>query len=295
MELMQLYYFQIVAKNQHITRSAEELNVSQPAISTVIARLESELGVSLFDRRNRTIVLNDYGRAFLKRVNTILMEVENSKQELKDMSQHADDMVSLAVTSPQFLQGTEEFMRENPRIRWQQSVHEVDEIAQMLQQGSIDLAVTSPGIYRDNLVSTVLLCDEFMIAVHPDNPLAAKETVSPSELATQKFILLQKALPFRTQTDLLFQDLGIAPEVFMECDHYMRREMLNANAGITVASSSAQFRHLYDPSIRFLHIKGAARTREVVLTRRKNKYLTCAAQMFCDYLIQYYQEMSRHC
>lgn len=291
MELMQLYYFQVVAKNQHITRSAEQLNVSQPAISTVISRLEGELGVPLFDRRNRTIVLNNYGKAFLKRADTILMEVENAKQELLDMSQQAESVISLAVTSPQFLQGTEGFVRANPNMKWKQSVHELAEIGTLLEQGSIDLAVTSPGIYRDNLISDVLLRDEFMIAVHPDHPLAQKKSVSLTALSSEKFILLQKGLPFRTQTDLLFQDLGFSPEIVMECDHYMRRELLNSNIGITVASSSAQFRHLYDPSIHFLHIEGARRTRDVVLTRRKNKYLTSAARDFCDYLIHYYKAL----
>lgn len=292
MELMQLYYFQVVAKNQHITRSAEQLNVSQPAISTVISRLESELGVSLFDRRNRTIVLNDYGKAFLKRVDTILMEVENAKKELLDMAKQADNIISLAVTSPQFLQGTENFVRAKPSIKWRQSVHELGEIGLLLEQGSIDLAVTSPGIYHDNLISTVLLRDEFMIAVHPEHPLAQKKSVSLMELSNEKFILLQKGLPFRTQTDLLFQDLGFCPDIIMECDHYMRRELLNSNAGITVASSSAQFRHLYDPTICFLHIDGSRRTRDVVLTRRKNKYLTAAAKDFCDYLIEYYESIN---
>ena len=85
MELMQLRYFQVVALNQHITRSAEQLNVSQPAISVVISRLESELGVPLFDRSGRSIVLNAYGEVFLSRVNRILLDIDNAKKEINEM------------------------------------------------------------------------------------------------------------------------------------------------------------------------------------------------------------------
>ena len=69
MELTQLRYFQVAAYYEHISRAAAELNISQPALSTMISRLERELGVSLFDHNGRSIVLNQNGKRFLKRVN----------------------------------------------------------------------------------------------------------------------------------------------------------------------------------------------------------------------------------
>lgn len=291
MELTQLYYFKVVANNQHISKSADELNVSQPAISSLIMRLENELGVKLFDRKNRAIYLNQYGKVFLKYVNSILLQVENAKLELNEMAQQHDNTISIAVTSPQFLQGMETFIRDNTQMKWKQSVYEISEIAQLLYSGEIDLAITSPGIIGEDLVSDILLRDEFMIAVHPHHPLSNKKSISIEELSNEKFILLQKGLPFRAQIDNLFQKLGFIPNIIMECDHYMRREMLNANIGVTVASSSAQFRKLYDPAIRFLHIEGARNTREIVLTRRKNKFITSAAKTFSQYLIDYYGQI----
>ena len=292
MELMQLYYFRVVAKNQHITRSAEELNVSQPAVSTVIARLERELGVPLFDRRNRAIVLNENGQILLRHANNIFLELENVKAELYDKAENSSNKICLAVTSPQFLQGTEDFFRRNPQIQWEEVTREIPEIAGMLERGEVDLALTSPGIYRENLSSTLLLQDEFMIAMHPSHRFAKKDSISLSELTNEKFVLLQKGLPFRKQTDLLFQELGFDPKIVMECDHYTRRELLNANIGITVASSSAQFRHLYDPQIRFLPIQDSHRIRDIVLTQRKGKYISKAAKAFSEYLIHYYHNIS---
>lgn len=72
MELTQLRYFQVAANYEHISRAAEALNISQPALSTMITRLEKELNVPLFDHNGRSIVLNENGRRFLKRVNHIL-------------------------------------------------------------------------------------------------------------------------------------------------------------------------------------------------------------------------------
>lgn len=224
MELTQLRYFQTAAYYQHISRAAEELNISQPALSTMISRLEKELGVPLFDHNGRSIILNQNGQRFLQRVNHILMEVENSKRELQDIADEGDNSISLAVSSSQFLQGMHAFMYQHPNYKWNQRVAENKEIAALLNRGQIDLAVTSPGIYGEVFESTLLLRDIFKLAVHKDNPLAQRKSVRLEELTDQRFIMLLKGLPFRAQTDRIFADLGITP-------HYIHGVRPSAPAG----------------------------------------------------------------
>lgn len=137
MELTQLRYFQVAAYYEHISRAAAELNISQPALSTMISRLERELGVSLFDHNGRSIVLNQNGKRFLKRVNHILMEVEDSKRELQDMADENDSSISLAVSSSQFLQGIHAFMYQHPNYKWNQRVAENKEIMSCSSGGKL--------------------------------------------------------------------------------------------------------------------------------------------------------------
>lgn len=288
MELLQLRYFQVVAINQHITQSAAQLHVSQPAISTVIARLEQELGAPLFNRSGRTIVLNEYGKVFLDHVNKILLEVDNAKKEIKELKQNEDRTITLSVTSPQFLQGIDSFMIAHPEIRWQQSVRKVPEIIQLLESGQIDLCITSPPIVGPNIETTILLRDRFMLAVHPDHHLAKEKSVSLSAVANERFITLQNGLPFREQTDQLFAQMGLTQNIVMECDHYLRREFLKNNAGVTLASRSAQFRHLYDSKIVFIPLNDVKATRDIALSRLKGKYITRASKDFCVFLQDYY-------
>ena len=284
MELTQLRYFQVAARHEHITHAADELNISQPALSTMISRLEHELGVPLFNRSGRSIVLNQNGQIFLSRVNRILMEVDDAQRELQDMAREVDTTISIAASSPQFLQGMQTFIRQNPTFKWQQRVAENREIVSMLQCGQIDLAVTSPGIYGETFESTLLLRDTFKLAVHKDHPLARRTSVRLADVADERFIVLLKGQPFRTQTDLIFSDLGITPHYTMECDHLLRRELINANAGISIASHSASFRHLFNDEIRFLDLEDVHRTRDIVLVRQKDRYLSRAARKFASYL-----------
>ena len=67
MQLTQLEYFIVVARLEHMSKAALELEVSQSSLSKTIARLEDDIGVPLFDRRGKSIRLNEYGRIFMRR------------------------------------------------------------------------------------------------------------------------------------------------------------------------------------------------------------------------------------
>ena len=85
MELTQLRYFKKVAKTEHITKAAEELHITQPALSRTISRLEEQVGVRLFDRNNNKIRLNSFGYVFLKRVERAFSELDDGLKEVSDM------------------------------------------------------------------------------------------------------------------------------------------------------------------------------------------------------------------
>ena len=72
MNLNQLTYFAVTARHQHFTRAAEELFISQPSLSYAISSLEEELGIRLFEKKGRNVVLTKYGRLFLGHVERAL-------------------------------------------------------------------------------------------------------------------------------------------------------------------------------------------------------------------------------
>ena len=76
MNLSQLHYFQVVAEEEHISRAAEKLHISQPSLSTTIRRLEKELDTPLFDRRGRNIYLNQAGKQLLEHVHFIFSQID---------------------------------------------------------------------------------------------------------------------------------------------------------------------------------------------------------------------------
>ena len=85
MEWQQLEYFCVVAKTEHFRKAAELLNISQPALSRSIKKLEEELGICLFDRIGRSVKLNQFGRVFLKRVENGLNEISYGVEEINHL------------------------------------------------------------------------------------------------------------------------------------------------------------------------------------------------------------------
>ena len=88
MELLQLRYFLTAAQYEHMTKAAEQLQIAQPALSQAIHRLETELGVSLFERKNRSIELNDAGKLLQKRLLPLISALDRIPQELGKFSRN---------------------------------------------------------------------------------------------------------------------------------------------------------------------------------------------------------------
>src|SRR5665213_2936159 len=95
MDLEQLRQFQAVARLNHMGRAAEELDVSQPALSQTIKRLEERYGVSLFDRVGRTVQLNGTGRVLLAHVDRALAELDDGAKAMHDLSARGQQSIAL--------------------------------------------------------------------------------------------------------------------------------------------------------------------------------------------------------
>ena len=96
-DLHSLIYFKKVAELQHLTRAAEELRVAQPSLSRTIAGLEAELGVKLFDRVGKGIVLNRNGAILLRHTNSVLRELADAQAELADQEAEGNRTVTISL------------------------------------------------------------------------------------------------------------------------------------------------------------------------------------------------------
>ncbi len=156
MELSQLRAFLAAAQYENMTRAAESLHVTQPALSRTIARLEQELGVQLFDRAGRSVQLNEFGRAAREHAEAALAELGAMERHLQDLSGGLGGTIRVASSfptrEPDFLyEAVRDFAFRYPDVRLRVRQMEPQQIGPALLAREVDLALTGPSVQSEEI------------------------------------------------------------------------------------------------------------------------------------------------
>lgn len=290
MDLIQLRYFQAVARHQHVSRAAAELRVAQPALSRAIARLEAELGVPLFDRRGRRVRLNRFGAMFLARAGRALDELDQGQHELRDAAGLAQGTVAVAAETLRTLSGlVAGFLAGHPGVRFRLFQSPAPAMAAQLQAGEVDLCLASqplPGLGNASagLVSIELLSEEVLLAVPPSHRLAGRTRAGVGELAGEPFVTTRPGYWQRALTDRLFTDAVIVCE---GDEPYAIRGLISAGVGIGLMPAMAR-RLAPDPPVGWLHLDVPCR-RTLSLVWRADAYQPAAARALVEFAAAYFR------
>lgn len=293
MDLLQLKYFQTVARLEHMTQAARQLSIAQPSLSQMIARLEEELGVSLFDRQGRQLRLNQFGKAFLRHVERMMSELEEARQEIADMSGTERGCIALAIVVPHLLpELLQAFLSEHPQVTFRLfHQHSSQKVLQQLEQGEIDLGITSPPIEQPNIDWITLMRDEIYLMVPPEHPLSTCKSINLRDVEQESFISLKPGHTMRTLTDSFCQQAGFTPRVAFEGDDSSTiRGLITAGIGVGFASD-LMLRGLSHPTHGVaLHIQEPRCQRLIGIARRKDHYHSLVAQQFRAFVIHYFNK-----
>lgn len=242
MELYHLRYFEAVARHGHVTRAAHELHIAQPSLSKQIQALEGELGVLLFDRVGRRVELTGAGHLLLPYARRVLREVSDAHTALRQWGNLEQGQVALGTPptlGAHLLPGAlAAFHRRYPAIELR--LHEMGaaHLAELLEQGVVDLAVVSLPFL--GFAEAVLFSEELLIAVAQNHPLAQQGAVLSIELAQERFILFPEGYELRQRTLQFCQEAGFEPLIALdggETDTVLR--LVAAGLGIALAPRMA--------------------------------------------------------
>jgi len=292
MHLLQLKYFQVVAKNEHMTNSAEELHITQPSLSKSISKLEEELGVQLFERAGREIKLNNFGKAFLKRVDRIFLEIENGKRELVDMLINESSIISIAANNLcSFSKLLEGYLKLYPNTIFKQVMGSTIKMQQQLEKGEVDFCISSPPIEGYLIECVPLTIEEIFLIVPLEHRFASREEIDLIEVENDSFVSLKKGFGIRDLTEKFCQKAGFNQHIAFETDISANlMGLVNANMGVSLLPI-IQWDDTKENRSVPIQIKKPKCSRKIALSFRKEQYLSDAAIQFKDYLIDYFKEI----
>jgi DNA-binding transcriptional LysR family regulator len=292
MEWQQLEYFQTVAKLQHFTRAAELLSISQPTLSRSIANLEAELGVPLFDRQGRNVWLNRYGIRFAKRVERVLKEMEEGREELARLIDPDCGTIALSFlkslgvsTVPNLLS---EFLKMWPNIGFQLYQQSTRDMLDQLERGEVDFVLSSMTEDRNTIEWSCVWQEEIFAYVPIGHRLAHRQEINLSELVGEPFIVLKKGYGTRTITDQLFEQVNAAPNIMFEGEEVVTLVGFVA-AGLGV-SLLPLIPNLNLDKVTLLRISNPGSLRKIGLAWKSDTYLSPAAERFKHFMLTRFQD-----
>lgn len=287
MEWQQLEYFQTLARLEHFTRAAAELNISQPTLSRAMAGLEEELGVALFDRQGRGVRLNRYGKQFFERVERALLEIEEGKEELKHGLNPEYGTISfcflksLGLAAVPRLLG--EFLPKYPHIDFKLNQLSTQDMLDLLVAGETDFALSSMTETRPGVQWRELWQEQLYAYVPCGHRLAGAGCISLGELALEPYIALKPGYGLRTISEELFSLFGARPAILLEGEEIMTViGFVSAGLGVSLLPDIP---HLSPSAAVRLEVDDERCRRTIGLAWRQGAVLSPAAERFRSYLL----------
>ena len=194
MEIRVLRYFLAVVREESITKAAELLHITQPTLSRQIAQMEDEMGVKLFDRGTRKILLTNEGMLLRRRAEEILELIDKTERELVEQQEMVEGTVSLGCGDLAAVQAMPDLIRgfheRYPAVRFDLYTATADHVKERTDRGVTDIGLLLEPINKEKYDYINLNCQEQWVVVMPPNsPLAELDAVSPKDLRGLPLIL----------------------------------------------------------------------------------------------------------
>lgn len=271
MELLQIRYFLDVAETQHMTQSAQRLHIAQPALSQAIKRLEESLGVPLFVKKGRGIVLTECGQYLQKQLIPIVEQLDKLPEKLKNMAQLSSETIHINVLAASSL--LTETIIEYKNIRKNVNF----QILQNTDSDIFDIEITTRMHYQvpaDREKDQFVFSEKIFLAVPNNENYAGMDRISLAEAVTERnlgFISLAGSKAFRYICDKFCHNAGVKPRTIFESDNPATvKNMIGANLGVGFWPQYT-WGGIDKSRVRLLEITDPDCRRDILVTCNKNK------------------------
>lgn len=273
--LRQFRYLVALADSLNFHKAAETCHVSQPSLSVQIRDLEAKLGVQLFERTRRKVVLTPIGRQVAERAREVLREV----QDITDLARSARAPLSgplrlgvIATLGPYLMPYVlSAFREEHPDLRLYVREDPSRRLERRLKDGELDVILVDFPVDMDGLDGFALFTEPLWLAVPADDPLAGRESVTAAELADTDLLLLEEGHCLRQEVLELAHRVGAREHTgFQATSLDTLRQMVASHIGPTLLPAlyvAAEAAH--DPQIKVLSVTNPAPARTVGLLWRR--------------------------
>lgn len=288
--LRQLKVFETVARHLSFSRAAEELHLTQPAVSTQVKKLEEHAGLALFEQLGKKIYLTPGGSELLHYSRTIIQQFQEAEDAMTQFKGITGGKLNVAVISagdyffPRLLV---EFARSHQGVTLNLSVHNREGLLNQMTSNLTDIAIMVRPPTDMDTINVAFAPHPYVIVAAPDHPLVAQKNIPMSRLMQEPFVVREKGSDTWHSMEDGFgdriNDINVAMEI--RSTETIKQAVI-AGMGVSFLSAHTISLELQAGSLAVLDVEGFPVMLNWYIVHRKNKRLPPVAQAFKNFLLE---------
>lgn len=289
MELRQLFFFMEVARHRSITKAAEHLHISQPALSKSIISLEEELGMTLIIRTNKTSDLTDAGNVVLDYAQKMTGQLDEMRLTLNDLTNLSRGQINIGlppfIGSLFFPRVMAKFHRAYPNIELNITEYGGARVVKSVEEGEFELGVAVLPLDERIFNVYPIVEEDIKLLVHKKHPLASRKEVYVKDLKDEEFIFYHEEFALnQIIRNHFIITAGFEPKILFKSSQWdLMSQMVAANLGLTILPQSICNR-VFAKDIEIISLKPTIKWRLAVITK-KDRYISNAGRTFIDFIL----------
>ncbi len=220
MNLEQLETFLAVARTESFTKAAPQVHRTQSAVSRQIQELERSLGVPLFERLGKRVLLTDAGRMLLDDAPLLLQHAETLQRRLRDIGQGVSGELRIGATvtaANTFIpDALAQFRHHYPAVNLKLIPGQSCLLVRRLRRNELDVAVLGSQVEEADLTACLHIPDQLVMVASPDHPLTRKRAIKPDQLDGVDFILRESGSDSRALVERWFEEHQVSIKTLMD-------------------------------------------------------------------------------
>ena len=287
--IRQLQVFEAVARQLSYTRAAEELHLTQPAVSMQVKQLESSVGLSLFEQLGKRVFMTQAGETMLRHAQTIMRHLATAREEMDELKGVDSGRLRIAVASTVNYFATRllaTFARLHPSVQITLDVTNRETLLQKLEDNQPDVVLMGKPPKDLDLDADAFMDNPLIMIARPDHPLSKHRSIALKELNEETFLVRESGSGTRIAMERFFDQKSFAPSATIEMTgNETIKQSVDAGLGLAIVSVHTVELELALERLIRLDIRGMPIMRRWYVGHRRGKRLSPTAQAFRQFVL----------
>ncbi len=298
MNLNQLKIFYFAAKNGNLSAAADELYITQPAVTKGIQRLQEYYDIRFVHFVGKKLILTDAGEVLYKIAEKIFEMESQAEESIRDFQQRQRGHIRILSSEsfgdyylPHIII---HFCKTYPLVRLSMNILPTEQVVENTASLNCDLGFISYPVEHKKLALREVLEDKLVIIAPPDHPLAHKENLKPKDLAGQNFIMHERESAPRRAIEEFTRKNNISLQIPLELSSNRAiKRAVEQGIGIALISRRVASEEISAKRLIAIHLADPSMKRKFFLVHHKDKYISETLRLLMDLVFEWASAYSK--